>query len=404
MVRQTNAYASAKDHQVSFDEESLAYLSMAAETRLRDILSSSISAQQHRTTSSFLHPPPTSTGSGSGKDRPMWAVSINTDPNALLEAMNKASKEAERDFRTARMDRLAREHEMERIRERAGGGEGSGMSANVEIARAGSESGSAHGSGGPNGNGNGNEADANGEAEESAAGSSPPAPSPSGSGPGSGGGGLSTPKPKSSAPVFGAVQPRKPAAGSTTKKKNPKDVSSDVQIKMSNMTAMRSAGTGKKYSWLNSAPSISSPLSGRKKGKKGTGAGAEGGEEGEGDGMLLAPNGNGKKRKKSKLAMDDGNGLDAEGEGDGEASKRQKRRKMPTLPSRRMVPVPTTSDGRPEEKEKLVPDDRCLTLPDVVFAMERDGAGKGMGMGTGDEVVRKAMARPGGIWGLSRPR
>jgi hypothetical protein len=117
----------AKDHQVTFDDESLAYLSMAAESRLRDILTSSISAQQHRTTTSYLHPPPIASASGSGsgskKEKAMWAVSVNSDPNALLEVLNKQAKDAERDFRTSRMTRLAREHEIERIRERQGGGE-----------------------------------------------------------------------------------------------------------------------------------------------------------------------------------------------------------------------------------------------------------------------------------------
>jgi hypothetical protein len=188
-------------------------------------------------------------------------------------------------------------------------------------------------------------------------------------------------------------------------KKNP-TFSPDVQIKMSNATAMRSTGVGKKYSWMNSAPGVSSPLSGRKKGKKGQAQGQDD-ETNDGEGqMLTAGTGDGdKKRKKSNLSNEIGA---EEGNGNG---KRAKKQRMPSLPSRRMVPVMGPTPSGPNGingtnapsgngEERMVSDDRCLTVTDFVFALERDGSGKGMG--TGDEIVRRAMARPGGPWGVSQ--
>jgi hypothetical protein len=185
-------------------------------------------------------------------------------------------------------------------------------------------------------------------------------------------------------PTFGGVSAKKVNRGKKTPTFSP-----DVQIKMSNATAIRSTGMGKKYSWMNNAPNISSPLSGRKKGKKGQ---PEEGDEQGGD--LVAGEGDegSKKRKKSALSNEVGE----------ESGKRQKRRRMPSLPSRRMVPVSTTGPPGLMGTEKMVSDDRCLTVADFVFALERDGAGKGMG--TGDEIVRRAMARPGGPWGVAQAR
>jgi hypothetical protein len=294
----------------------------------------------------------------------MWAVSINSDPNALLEVLNKQAKEAERDFRTSRMTRLAREHEIERVRERQNPGDipqESGQSTNPAT--------------------NGDDLDKP---------TSTNAPSPDRA--------QSPLPPTNATPTFGGVTAKK-----NSKNKKTASFSPDVQIKMSNATAMRSTGMGKKYSWMmGSAPNISSPLSGRKKGKKGQ-AQSQGQEEGDaegGDEPMLGEGeeGNTKKRKKSNLSHEMG----GEESGNG---KKAKKRKMPSLPSRRMVPVsgpgPVPGQGL-SGNEKLVSDDRCLTISDFVFALERDGAGKGMG--TGDEIVRRAMARPGGPWGVAQAR
>jgi hypothetical protein len=246
---------------------------MAAESRLRDILTSSISAQQHRTTTSYLHPPPTTphasgSGSGSKKEKAIWAVSVNSDPNALLEVLNKQAKDAERDFRTSRMTRLAREHEIERIRERQGGGEAVQESNNKTSP---------------------DEETTTTSANAPSGATSPDRPN--------------SPLPKAdvnATPTFGGVSAKKPNRGKKTPTFSP-----DVQIKMSNATAIRSTGMGKKYSWMNNAPNISSPLSGRKKGKKGTQEedAEEGVELGEGDAE------GSKKRKKSGLSNEVGEEL-----------------------------------------------------------------------------------------------
>lgn len=322
----------------------------------------------------------------------MWDVSIHSDPNAVMEALNRQAKDAEREFRTSRMSRIAKEHEMERIRERQ-----------MALAGGGSEGGHATT---PQQRQSPDTPDDNPSPGASASGSGQPPASPDR--PGSAAGTTSTPASASAAPstpLFGGGGPKK-STGSSSKsgKKNAKDVSSDVQIKMSNATAMRSAGMGKKYSWMSSAPSISSPLSGnKKKGKKGAvgksqlgadpsgGAGEDEDAEGEADDQDLpgAAAGAAAGRKRSKTQKGEG------GSGGG----RSKRRRMPTMPTRRPVLVDTPGPG-PEvkDREKFVPDDRCLTVNDLVFALERDKSG-GQGMGTSDEVVRRVMARPGGPWG-----
>ena len=401
----------AKNHRTTIDDEALAYLSKAAETRLREMLSSAVSVQQHRTTTSYLHPPPrpsgstskSAPGSSSSKSKPMWEVSVNNDPNAVIDVLNRQAKDAEREFRTSRMERLAKEYEMDRVRERQAALNGGDSSLQAS------------------GSGSGN-----GLAASNASGSSPiyPQPdidvdSPGGhppSSPDKHQNSASSPSGSTSAatsnapPTFGG--PRKVIPSKTTKK-NPKDVTTDVQIKMSNATAMRSAGMGKKYSWMSSAPQISSPLSGNKKkgkkGKSGLGTGGSGNgevKEGEGEGDA------------------DGDGdadADADGEVDAEVEKEdvemvtestkkrkskpnhkaaaagaKRRKKMPSLPPRRMIPTGHFEKGM----EKLVPDDRALTVFDLVFSMEREKGGKGMG--TSDEVVRRVMARPGGVWGSAR--
>lgn len=366
----------AKNHKTAFDDEALAYLSMAAETQLRQLLASSVSAQQHRTTTSFLHPPPLTPASGPSrtKPKPMWDVSVNSDPNAVMEALNKQAKEAEREFRTSRMNRIAKEHELERIRERQAALNG-GPVAGVELVAAQPPPPDSNSSSAVNGHG----------------GDDHPSP---GGGPGAGAGAHPPSSPDRSAPAtptFGGGSTKKSGSGAKSQKKNPKDVSSDVQIKMSNATAMRSAGMGKKYSWMNNAPSISSPLSGnKKKGKKGAKSqlSAEvGDEDAEGEEDTGAGAGaNATEPKKRRKAGKDG---------DGGAEGRSKRRRMPTIPTRRPVLVDTDSPD-----DKFIPDDRCLTVNDLVFALEKDKGGQGMG--TSDEVVRRVMARPGGPWGEPR--
>jgi hypothetical protein len=164
---------------------------------------------------------------------------------------------------------------------------------------------------------------------------------------------------------------------------------------------------GKKYSWMSSAPSISSPLSGnKKKGKKGAAAAAtatvaEEGAEVNGAGATDDEGVNSKKRKKNTAAVSEGDGSSAgagAGHGHSNGGKSKRRRRMPTMPSRRMVLVGSDAKG----EDKFSPDDKCLTVNDLIFALDRDKGGQGMG--TSDEVVRRVMARPGGPWGMASGR
>ena len=332
----------ARDHGMTVDNDALSYLALAAESRLRSLLTASLSAQLHRTTSSHVRAPPLSK---SGK--PMWSHSATADPTAVLEALNQANREAEQEFRLSRMDRLARETEMQRAKERA------------ERAAAQRD-----------------EEDMSDTASQADPGT-PSKPSPaagSGSSPPASGGGSSkkSKKPKSV-------------------KQQAKNMSADLQHKMTNATAMSQIGGigGKKYTWMSSVPLKSSPLAGPKKRK------AEGKEDSETpgpgeaspapDGMEKKPGINGDDRPKAKKSRGEG--------GDGTSEKGKRRAKL-TAPTRREVVVGKTGDA-----ERKVSDDKALTLTDLMFAMEREGVGRGMG--TTEEILQRVVAL--GPQGLAKP-
>lgn len=316
------------------------------------------------------------------------------------------------------MDRIAREAELARIRERQAAIASEYAMRDGGTGMAAGGSGSPGGVGAPGGAGAGMTNSTSNEGSPS----TPDRPSPSG-------GNVNTnitPGVNPGTPVFGAV-------GSTSKKPkgtSKKAVSADVQLKLSNATAMRSVGLKtKQYSWMTSAPNVPSPLGskGKKakkdkdkdkdkdkgdedpskletnantdaKGDEGSAAmamgntkeersEASGGQMGNGNG-----NGeNGEDRKTSGKKRKNPEGRD--GNENGSRDARPKRPKqMPSVVQRRMVLIGRNERG----EEKRVADDRALTLVDVVFALERDGVGRGMG--TAAEVVTKVMSRPGGVW------
>ncbi|KAK8861334.1 hypothetical protein IAR55_002153 [Kwoniella newhampshirensis] len=353
--------AIAKDHGLSVDNDASLYLLAAIETRLRLLLSSSISAQTHRTNSSYLRQPPIRL-SGKNKDegKALWSHVITSDPSAVLDALNRANRDSEQEFRLSRMDRLAREAEMQKARGRA-----AAMAADPDSPAS------------PlpfNGIGGGGEA-----------GPSTPMSKPS---PGSG---------SSSTPVFGAIResttPRSASGSAKKKGGSVRDVSAEVQHKMANAQAMRSVGMGKKYGWMmGNAPAISSPLAGGGKKRK-----AEKGKDKDKD--------KGKDRdKEASTTPGAANTPEAASSND---NPRPAKRSKPsiTLPTRRLVPVLTvpSKDGEKEkEVEKKVTDDRVLTLVDLVFALEHGGLGAAIGQGIGSgasEVLQRVWARPGGPWG-----
>ena len=384
----------AKEHDLTFDEDALTYLALAAESRLRTLLTSSLSAQLHRTTSSHTRLPPSSKSSG----KPMWSYEAMSDPNAVLDALSRENKEAEQIFRANRMDRIAREAELQKAKERAE--RAAAYSTAVDS-----------GPTDPTGDEDGQGEEADGQPGTSN--TSTPVKA-SGSGAGSSG---------SSTPVFGAVSERKAgSSGRKSGKKAARDVSAEVAHKMSNATAMRSVGifNKKQYSWLTSMPSVSSPLAGKeRKGGKGGGSGGDSANEGE----VESPAGDGeaidgeeghegvKKEKSGDVEKVNGDADDhlrqgkkkqkvksserPQGDSGGGGTKRQRPRL--TAPTRRMVVVSRDDKG----VEKRLRDDHVLTVQDVLFALEREGVGKGMG--SSEELIMRARIL-GEVDGLKRER
>ncbi len=276
----------------------------------------------------------------------MWSHRVTSDANAVLDALSRVNKDAEQTFRASRMDRLARETEIQKARERA--------------EKAAEES----------------------DVVESTSGPSTPGVT------------KSSPTTVNGAPVFGAVSEKK--GTKKAGKKAARDVSAEVQHKMANATAMSQAGMSKKYSWLTSVPNVSSPLAGGKKRKAGK-------EDGGGPGVAVpdgetSGSGDGDGREKGKQKGKDKereqqppNGVSPDREEEERPAKRSRAAAVLSSPTRRMVVVERNSKG----EERRVQDDRVVTMMDLLFAMERDGLGKGMG--TADEIVRRVWAT-GGNW------
>lgn len=279
-------------------------------------------------------------GSGSRAARPLWSQKITSDTSAVMAALTNANREENKAHRVARTERNARETELaraqaaakEREREREGGGSAPDTSAASPAGPA-SDADEASGSAGP--------------AKER-----PSEPV------------------FQAAPTFGGPPPAPKKSGKGKKGGKP-DMSAEVQAKMTNATAIMSAGR-KRYAWEMGGsggafrPQVPSLLSGKR--KKG------GAEEGEGE-----------------------KGASAEPSKDAEAPKEEapppppkKVKRTVSAPHRRPIDVDTRGDKRAR-------DDTALTIADVVFALEHEGSGRGMG--TADEIVRRVWARPGGPYG-----
>lgn len=298
---------------MTFDDEAMRLLAMGAETRMRSLLEASVRAQQHRVHSTHQHKPPMR-ASGSRSAKPLWSQKITSDTGAVMAALANANREENKAHRVARTERNARETEMARAQ----------AAAKEREAR---DSGSAP--------------------DTSAA--SPAAP-PEEAGP-------ARPRPSEpvfqASPTFGAPPPPKKSKG---KKAGGRDMSAEVQAKITNQTATVNAGR-KRYAWeMGGAfrPQVPSLLSG--------------------------------KRKKDK-AEEEEQPKEAE---EVEAPPPPKKKRTVSAPHRRPIDV----DVRGDKKAR---DDTALTIVDVMFAMEREGSGRGMG--TTDEIVRRQYAKPGGPYG-----
>ncbi|EST06801.1 Transcription initiation factor TFIID component TAF4 [Kalmanozyma brasiliensis GHG001] len=104
----------AQEHGLSVDAAVLNYLSLAARTRLKNVLENMIASSRHRSWSSHQHPPPLFPSTS----QPMYHEQILSDPVKQLAALEKAERgdEARR-----RRERLARDEESSALA--AGGGD-----------------------------------------------------------------------------------------------------------------------------------------------------------------------------------------------------------------------------------------------------------------------------------------
>ncbi|KLT41055.1 hypothetical protein CC85DRAFT_297230 [Cutaneotrichosporon oleaginosum] len=304
------------EHGMAFDDEAMRLLAMGAETRMRSLLGSAVRAQQHRVHSTHQHKPPMR-ASGSKGAKPLWSQKITSDTAAVMAALATANREQNKAHRVARTERNARETEMARAQAAA-------------KEREERESGSA---------------------PDTGAGASPAAP-PDEPGP-------SRQRPSEpvfqASPTFGGPPPvPKKSKG---KKAGGRDMSAEVQAKITNQTATVNAGR-KRYAWEMGGgafrPQVSSLLSG--------------------------------KRKKEKVEEEEKQPREEEVE----APPPPKKKRTVSAPHRRPVDVAVRGDKRAR-------DDTALTVVDVVFALEREGSGRGMG--TADEIVRRQYAKPGGPYG-----
>ena len=89
-----------KQHGMKIDADATAYLALAAERKVRDIMDDLLAAKAHRVSTAIHRPPPMEDG------HPMWSHTQTSDPAALLAALARANEESEKQNRKRRMDRL----------------------------------------------------------------------------------------------------------------------------------------------------------------------------------------------------------------------------------------------------------------------------------------------------------
>ncbi|WWC87525.1 uncharacterized protein L201_002415 [Kwoniella dendrophila CBS 6074] len=434
--------AIAKNHGIKIEQEATLYLLSTIEQRIKTLIENAIKAQQHRTLSNhYRQPPITSKRRNGGKA--IWSTKINNDNNQVIDQINKIYREEEQDFRKSRMSRLAKEAELQKIKERSSSLQPSSFSADFAFQENG---------GGP-----------------STPISKPPLSSAystpmTSDKPGGGGGGTPTfgaikdSTTKSGQPIFGASLKKSGSSSSSSSlknKMNPRDVSAEVQHKMANATAMRSVGMGKKYGWMTgNIPNVSSPLAS-------SGAGSSNSSP-LGSKKRKADKEKDKEKEKSKLRessvfnesekddsvepppLTSNNNVNAStptsiSESENKDKDKDKERPNKKLkPSATLISQPTRrlilidkeeknsmtsststssssinsiglgigiglsglggTNSNVEKKEKRIEDDKVLTLVDLVFALEHNGLG-GNGLGNEDEILKKIWSAKGGPWG-----
>lgn len=109
-----------KEYSLSIEDDSLAYLSLAAEARVRDLVTAMLAAKSHRTTATLNHPPPLyppaflDPTSMTESSLPMWSAELTSDPAKWQTTLERVEKEEES---RRRRERMAREAEEARERE-----------------------------------------------------------------------------------------------------------------------------------------------------------------------------------------------------------------------------------------------------------------------------------------------
>ncbi|KAL7414302.1 hypothetical protein BDY24DRAFT_386471 [Mrakia frigida] len=110
LLRRKMSDVAFREYGLSIPDESLTYLSLACETRVRDLLTSMIRAKNHRLTSTHAHAPPLH---ADGKT-PLWDETITSEPAKWLSTLERVEKEEEG---KKRRERNARDEEERRRKE-----------------------------------------------------------------------------------------------------------------------------------------------------------------------------------------------------------------------------------------------------------------------------------------------
>jgi hypothetical protein len=294
---------------MTVDDEAMRYLALAAEIRVRTLLTSAIRAQQHRATATHTAKPAMTKAHGDRPAQALWSQKITSDPHAVMIALTNANREENKAHRVARTERNARETEIARAvaaqRERDGVAADTGSST-AAAAEAGSSAADPANQGSP------------------------------------------------SVPL-----PKKPTKG----KKN-REISADVQAKLTNAVASKGR---KKYAWETSGGSFRPPVP-----------------------SLLSGNRKKKEEEKKKKEEEEAAAAAAAAAKAIEPPKPKRPKRTVSAPHRRRVDIDDVGDKKGH-------DDKTLTVVDMAFALEHDGGERGAG--TTEDIVRRLWTRPGGPYG-----
>ncbi|CED83706.1 TATA box binding protein (TBP)-associated factor, RNA polymerase II [Phaffia rhodozyma] len=104
-LRRKMAEIATRSYSLQIEEDALTYLALSIETRVRDLLSSMISAKDHRTTAHASRPPATYPDS---TQTPRWTQVVTSDPGRVITALDRTERDEES---RRRRERFARDEE-----------------------------------------------------------------------------------------------------------------------------------------------------------------------------------------------------------------------------------------------------------------------------------------------------